>query len=156
MMREGILRAGVSQTGTWQWNYGNGRTCSVGFEVNTRDGDDPTLRLWYSWPASARREKEAADYHVRLTTTRPHFGGLRWWFLCPLLADGWPCLRRVGKLYLPPGAWYFGCRQCHDLTYTSCQESRKYQGLFRVLATGTGMSPADVRRIMSRLGKTRR
>jgi hypothetical protein len=23
---------------------------------------------------------------------------------------------------LPPGALYFGCRHCHDLTYASCQE----------------------------------
>jgi hypothetical protein len=28
----------------------------------------------------------------------------------------------VGKLYLPPGARYFGCRRCHELTYRSCQE----------------------------------
>jgi hypothetical protein len=35
------------------------------------------------------------------------------------------CGRRVGKLYLPPGGRYYGCRQCHDLTYTSCQQSDK-------------------------------
>ena len=28
----------------------------------------------------------------------------------------------MGKLYLPPGARYFGCRRCHELTYRSCQE----------------------------------
>lgn len=27
------------------------------------------------------------------------------------------------KLYLPPGEHRFGCRQCHDLTYESSQES---------------------------------
>lgn len=25
------------------------------------------------------------------------------------------------KLYLPPGAQYFGCRSCYDLTYESAQ-----------------------------------
>jgi hypothetical protein len=31
----------------------------------------------------------------------------------------------VGKLYLPPHCRYFGCRHCHDLTYTSCQQHDK-------------------------------
>ena len=30
----------------------------------------------------------------------------------------------MDKLHLPP-ARYFGCRRCHDLTYTSCQEHDK-------------------------------
>jgi hypothetical protein len=33
------------------------------------------------------------------------------------------CGRRVGKLYLPPVARYYGCRTCHDLTYISFQRS---------------------------------
>ena len=60
-----------------------------------------------------------------VTTTRPRFGGLRWWFVCPLLVDGVACRRRVGKLYLPPRARYLGCRHCHQLTYRSCQEHDK-------------------------------
>jgi hypothetical protein len=68
----------------------------------------------------------AADFGpVRIATTRPRFGGLRWWFICPLIVNGRRCNRRVGKLYLPPAARYFGCRHCHDLTYTSCQEHDK-------------------------------
>ena len=31
----------------------------------------------------------------------------------------------MAKLYLPPGSRYFGCRRCHRLTYTSCQEHDK-------------------------------
>ena len=44
------------------------------------------------------------------------FGGERWWFTCPLKVNDVNCNRRVGKLYLPPGANYFGCRSCHELT----------------------------------------
>jgi hypothetical protein len=62
---------------------------------------------------------------VGLTTTRPRFGGLRWWFVCPLVVNGRPCQRRVGKLYLPPRGRYYGCRHCYDLTYTSCQQHDK-------------------------------
>jgi hypothetical protein len=39
------------------------------------------------------------------------------------------CNRRAGKLYLPSGARYFGCRKCHDLTYKSCQEAHQLERL---------------------------
>ena len=35
-------------------------------------------------------------------------------------ADVWPA---GGKLYLPPGGKYYGCRHCYDLTYESSQTS---------------------------------
>jgi hypothetical protein len=37
------------------------------------------------------------DDKIYLATTRPHLGGLRWWFVCPRSN------RRVRKLYLPLG-----------------------------------------------------
>lgn len=58
---------------------------------------------------------------VGLTTTAPYFGGLRYWFRCP----GLGCSKRVAKLYLPPEATDFRCRQCHDLTYASCWKFHK-------------------------------
>ncbi len=70
-------------------------------------------------------ERRDYAYTVPLVTTRLHSGGLRWWFLCPLSRNEQPCLRRVGKLYLPPSGRYYGCRQCYNLTYTSSQESDK-------------------------------
>jgi hypothetical protein len=87
----------------------------------------PWLRLQYTFTASG----QAIDYRVRLTTTRQRFGGLRWWFVCPLLVRDQPCDRRVGKLYLPPGARYYGCRHCYELTYKSCQEHDKRADAFR-------------------------
>jgi hypothetical protein len=90
---------------------------------------------------------------VELTTTRPRFGGLRWWFVCPLLVSGRPCRRRVGKLYLPPRARYFGCRHCYDLTYTSCQESRKYDGAFRFMSRISGYDFDTVKRAWDSIGK---
>jgi len=56
-------------------------------------------------------------YTVTIVSTVPHYGGRRWWFICPITKS------RVGKLYLPPGATQFGSRKAHDLTYRSCQES---------------------------------
>jgi hypothetical protein len=44
----------------------------------------------------------------------------------------------VAKLYLPSGAKYFGSREGYGLTYTSCQESGKSRGLYRLLASEMG------------------
>jgi hypothetical protein len=148
--REGILKAGVRLSGSSRWTYPSGSGFAVNFEVDTLDLAAPSARLWY-WTST--QQQESADYRVRLTATRPCFGGLRWWFLCPLIVNDWACGRRVGKLYLPPGGRYFGCRHCHELTYTSCQESRKYDGLFRRMAADTGQDFATVKRVMQRLGK---
>jgi hypothetical protein len=60
---------------------------------------------------------------VGLLATKPARGGVRWWFACPFKVEGELCRRRVANLYLPPGGNGFGCRQCHDLTYESSQES---------------------------------
>lgn len=61
---------------------------------------------------------------IPVTTTRPHLGGTRRWFRCPIGS----CGRRAGRLYLPPGATVFGCRVCYNLTYQSAQthDQRKY------------------------------
>jgi len=74
------------------------------------------LRLLYSMKSGC-----GLDYPVGLVTTPCHLGGARWWFTCPLAADGRACGRRVRKLYLR--GTHFGCRRCHGLTYRSCQES---------------------------------
>ena len=80
----------------------------------------PRVRLRYSIMSSG----EALDYRIDLQTTRPHFGGLRWWFTCPLVTADRPCRRRCEKLYMPPGGKHYGCRECYDLSYTSRREDR--------------------------------
>ncbi len=120
-MRERILKAGVHRWGSWHWVYHGGRENSITYEVNTLDPACPFVRLSYTITNPSTKERESLDYHVELTTTRPRYGGLRWWFVCPLVVRGCPCKRRVGKLYLPPGGRYFGCRHCYELTYESTQ-----------------------------------
>jgi hypothetical protein len=44
---------------------------------------------------------------VSLCSTVPHYGGRRWWFICPIKKI------RVAKLYLPPGARTFASRQAY-------------------------------------------
>jgi len=63
---------------------------------------------------------------IQITTTPCYYGGVRYWLRCPAVVNGVLCEDRVGVLYLPPGGTVFGCRQCHGLTYESCQQSHKY------------------------------
>ena len=53
------------------------------------------------------------DYRVRLTSTPCHYGGRRWWWICPMSG------RRVAKLHLPPGGTVFGARLEYRLAYRS-------------------------------------
>jgi hypothetical protein len=147
--REGILRAGVQKVGIWHWIFAGGRECSVGYEVNTLDRDNAWVRLSYT----PLRTGERMDYRVVLLETRPHFGGVRWWLTCPVPGPHGPCGRRVGKLHIPPDDVYFGCRHCHRLTYTSAQQSRYNDKVFRLLARTTGFDFADVKGMMRGYGQ---
>ena len=133
-----------SGTITWRNNFTEEEVCSIGFEANTWDPQRPWLRLHYT----KTRTGEKIDYKVSLTSALTPWGATRWWFLCPLIRGDSPCGRRVGKLYLPPGARYYGCRHCYDLTYTSCQESHKFDSMFKLLAKDTGMDPQTVKRLL--------
>ena len=62
----------------------------------------------YMSPATGRLIK----HRIQVTTTRPHYGGVRVWFVCG-------CGRRCGKLYLPPDGDIYRCRRCYGLAYTS-------------------------------------
>ncbi len=118
----------TDRSGSLEWRRDNGEkpSCSVGYRL-TVGRDAGVLRLLYSL-ASANAD---LDYPVRLVATGCHLGGARWWFLCPLSRNGVACGRRVRKVYLR--GTYFGCRHCHDLAYTSSQESdsRVYAALRR-------------------------
>ena len=46
--------------------------------ADASDPDNAWLRLYY------RVNGQPVDYKVRLVTTKPNYGGLRWWFICPI------------------------------------------------------------------------
>jgi hypothetical protein len=123
MKRSGLLKKRVVWTESWS-DSGTGRKIAEIQIQNLRTGQyrSQTLKLNYRW----NRSVDVCDY-ISLVTTRPHFGGLRWWFLCPLKVDGATCRNRVAKLHLRNG--HFGCRSCHDLTYLSCQQSHQLDRL---------------------------
>jgi hypothetical protein len=145
LMRDRLLYAGAACRGilTWTNAVTGEKVSSLEYELNTLALDAGWIRLQYRF---TRTGKEM-DYRIHLTTTPLPWGEVRWWFICPLVGNGRICGRRCGKLYLPLGARYYGCRLCYDLTYTSCQESHKYDRLFALLAADTGMPLAQVKRL---------
>jgi hypothetical protein len=110
---------------TMTWRRGEERVGSADYEV-FGDRLPTAIRLCYS-KTPARGVKEEHEYVVALTTTPLPWGGVRYWFLCPL----WGCERRVACLYLPPGRSVFACRQCYDLSYESRQKRDTLGKLFR-------------------------
>jgi len=141
-MQLGLLRANHHTQASLEWtNTVTGESAStIACGVDTFD-DSGKIRLCYV------RRDEAHHYRISVTTTRLPWGGVRWWFICPMNWGGRACLRRVGKLYLPPGLRYFGCRHCFELTYRSCQESHKHDAFFAELARDMGVSPREAKRL---------
>ena len=127
------------------WTSGR-KSSSAGYFVTC--GEVPTITLDYRW-----HDSEDVLIPIRLQTTPTQFGGERWWFTCPLIVNGAECNRRVGKLYLPPGARYFGCRTCHRLTYRSCQEAHQAERLFSRLGMELGYDPEIDRLLAARFGR---
>lgn len=129
LARDGALEAGNS--GTVRWYKGEKEVASVGYLTSRLIRGRLTLYLMYSTVG------QDTTLPVRIVSTLIHNGGQRLWGVCPLAVGGRPCDRRVGKLYKPPGARYFGCRKCHGLTYTSCQESNRQITALRAWAWGS-------------------
>ena len=111
--RRGILHFGAGHAGV----------STIGFSLHG-EHRRPFVTLRYEI------DKEPIQMPISLVTTNTRFGGLRWWLKCPLAINGRPCQRRAGKLYLPPGGRYFGCRECHGLAYRSSQEAHQEERLF--------------------------
>lgn len=64
-------------------------------------------------------ELELLNAKVSLTTSNTGYGGIRFWFKCPL------CMKRVGTLYKHPLQNIIACRTCLNLNY----RKRRYKGM---------------------------
>ena len=115
-----LVIPGHFRSGTLAWtNASTGKEVAlIGYEASLTDPKDARMRLHYTTTRWHDGSKVASDYRVSLTTTQPHFGGVRWWFICPLSG------RRTRTLYLPNGATRFASRQAYRLPYQSQRDSR--------------------------------
>lgn len=102
----------------------------VWVQANFTDADNPHVLLEYTANGAP------VESCISLTTSCPHYGGVRWWFRCPVTG------KRAAKLYRPPGRKYFAHRSVHDLTYQSCQQSGQLEGLLNLLGKSLGVQNA--------------
>ena len=68
--------------------------------------------------------------NVRLVTTTPHFGGVRYWYECPR------CKGRVAKLYVTGTQLDLACRRCCGLVYLLQYRKDGRTALLHAIATG--------------------
>jgi hypothetical protein len=122
LQRDGVFRSATGSIWTSLWKDEAGFIeAAIGYVV-VRERDELALLIDPDQAKQYLGMRILGRYEVPITDTRPHLGGTRFWFRCPVMREGIPCCRRVGCLYLPPETQIFGCRSCHNLTYKSAQE----------------------------------
>jgi hypothetical protein len=111
------------------WDAMRGAPGGVGeLEIEAQEGGPYRVRAWPGFrtgygisrgPAEVPRRLWISDrsMFVAVTATRPHYGGVRLWFICPR-SD---CARRCRVLYRPrrTNARALACRRCYKLAYAS-------------------------------------
>ena len=119
-------RPGAGATIRWSAKgeaaIGQGASVAVTVEA----ADENQLQVWLKYVVMIDRTSYRIAEPVRLTSTRLHSGGNRWWFCCPATQGDVSCGRLVGTLCLPSRARFFGCRRCHGLEYR-CRREHKPQ-----------------------------
>ncbi len=121
LVRDGNIRPGKWCWGTLTWRRvpSGDEIGSIGYQANLIDLDDAWMRLQY------QLNGESKDYRIVLESTRPNYGGRRWWFRCPVTG------RRVAKLHSPPGGDIFASRRAFGLAYRSQSERASERALTR-------------------------
>jgi len=113
LKKEGYLDS--PKTGIIEWRRGDDdEASSIRIESHV-DNYYPYIRLLYS-QNDDEGNKRHFDYKITLHRTPCHYGGWRFWFLCPLgTKSELPCGKVSAVLY--KAGDYFGCRRCYNLTY---------------------------------------
>ena len=131
MCRRGLIKEGKIGRGRLVWSRGPDLCASVGYAYSLLDPTEAGLKLRFS-----RRRNDGSSHEIsqliRLTFTEPHYGGRRWWMICPFSG------RRVAKLYLPHNGDGFASREVWHLAYRSQRLDKRgevFDRLFRLQRT---------------------
>jgi hypothetical protein len=138
MMQWRVIRPPDYVAGEMTFNFDDDKL-TIKFESRVNEHQESWLRLQYTINDYWTGQTHQIDDKIFLVSTRPPFGGLRWWFMCPRLN----C--RVRKLYLPLGGRHFRSRQAYGLVYSSQRETAYDRAMRRVhkLYLRLGGDPAD-------------
>lgn len=128
MMQHGWVRDGQTGQGSQYWSRNGTRFASIGHSFDMREPNSAWLKLTFRWTPYGGEARDVKQ-HIPLVSTRPNYGGRRWWMLCPITDS------RVGKLHLPPGGGVFASRKAWRLGYQSqrnAHHDRSLENLFRL------------------------
>jgi hypothetical protein len=126
LVRAGCLKAGPGALFVSTWKDSNqAEILRIPFTVHRDHFNKPALRLHHRIAATRQEPLRTDQQIVPLTATRCHFGGVRHWFRCLNVRNGYPCNLRAGVLYSTPYHHRFSCRLCLNLTYRSAQTHDK-------------------------------
>ena len=118
LITRGFAQPGRRSRGTLTWKLLRDAqlTAVVTYAADLTDPDD----AWIELRQAVRPDGDVRlqNQMLRLTTTRPHHGGQRWWFVCPILGG------RARVLYWPPATSGFASQSAYHLAYRSQRQTR--------------------------------
>jgi hypothetical protein len=121
LVKARFLIPGSRTSGRIDWTFGRtGQPAGAVWYEAQLALPNAYLRLYFTVSDPVRGESHSIEQEIRLTTTRPGFGGARWWFICPHSGA------RVGRLHLPLGSSLFAGRRAYALRY-ACQTENRHQ-----------------------------
>lgn len=127
MLRKGLALPGSYRTGTLSWSCGGQPSGSVSYKADMTDPDNSRLILTYT-----RGTGDDAEYVVQdiaLTYSLPHYGGRRWWMICPYRGH------RISILYKPGNGDRFASRKAWRVHYKSQRvagRDKPFEALFKI------------------------
>ncbi len=129
MMQRGWIKAGCRRDyGSLTWSTNGHERATVNYSYDMTDPQCSFIRLKYTRTPYGK-DAEKVEQLIRLTTTEPHYGGRRWWMICPYSG------KQATKLYMPPGGDRFAGRAAWRLGYRSqrvAHNDRPFEKLFRL------------------------
>lgn len=110
LMRMGPIREGQAGSGEYRWSFEGDTIGAIRLRLDLRTPAAARLILFYrlAQPDGSTRPTKQT---IALAALPQHFGGLRWWMLCPVTGQ------RVRTLHLPPGGDCFASRAALGLSY---------------------------------------
>ena len=125
LKKQGYFASGGGyKSGNVQWSRNGEPTGNINIAIDSWS-DSPKITFSYrtrnNWAGD--EEWRSMNYSFNLEKIPCRYGGVKWFIRCGLTRSGVYCGRRVRTLYSVGG--YYGCRICADLSYDSCNESKR-------------------------------
>lgn len=129
MLRKGLAVEGAQKRGSLRWTCGGQPSGDVSYRCDMRDLENAELELRFTVTTRATDSAKSYIQRIRLTHTRPHLGGRRWWMHCPRNGS------RVRMLFAPAGGEMFASRKAWGIAYRSQRQTKRdnlFERLFRL------------------------